>query len=101
MRLEVVPDLAVGLDDLADTPRGGLVPLMHGRGRDQTLDIPLVGICQQADHRHRIVWLVLDVGEHNDAHLLGERQARVDDEYQGKEQKTNPGVVHGTHRSIG
>ena len=67
VHLQVVADLPVRLDDLADARRGGLVALVDRRGRDEALDVELVRVRQEPDHRLRIVRLVLDVREDEDA----------------------------------
>ena len=46
------------------------VPHPRGCGRDQPLDIEVIGIDEEADHRHLIVGLVGDVGHHDDALLF-------------------------------
>ena len=61
---------AVGLDDLADPPRRGLVALVDRRRGDQALDVEVVRICQEPHHRLRIVGFVLDVGQHEHARLV-------------------------------
>ena len=70
MEIEIVTDLAVGLDDLLDTPGSRLVLLMDGRGGNQALDLELVGVSEKANHGHSIVRLVLDIGENEDAGLF-------------------------------
>ncbi len=42
------------------------MPLVHGRGGDEPLDIDLIRIEQQANQRLRVVRIRLDVGEHDE-----------------------------------
>ena len=72
--LEIVADLPVGRDDLADALGRDLVLLVDRRRCDEPLDVPLVGIDEEAHQRHRIVGFVLDVGEDEDAGFFGGRK---------------------------
>ena len=96
--LEVVPDLAVGLDDLADPPGGGLVLLMHGGRGHQSFHIPLVGVGEKPHHRHGVVGFVLNVGEHEDAHFLGSRQVGAHTDGHGDAQDQRETVSHSACR---
>ena len=70
MFLEIGPHLRVGVDQRGDDV--GPDPVAHPGGRtgDQPLDVQLVRIEEKSHHRHLVVRLVGDVGEHQDAVFL-------------------------------
>ena len=49
---------------------------MNRRRRRETFDIKVVGVSEKPNHGHCVVRLVFDIGEHEDAWLLGGRKAR-------------------------
>ena len=80
--------LAVCLDGLADEVGAGrgLLQLARraGGGGDEALDVELIGVEHQADHRLLVVGVAADVGEHDEPRTLAGRRRR--------------GACHGSHR---
>ena len=71
MDLEVGHYLAISGHVLLDHVAMNFRAQVRGGGRDQTFDVELIRISQQPNHRHRIVRLVADVGEHDQPRLVG------------------------------
>ena len=62
---QIVADLAVGLHQSLDPLRRRAIGEVHRRGGHQGFGVPLIGVEQKPNQRHRIVRLVLDVGQHD------------------------------------
>ena len=60
--IQVGLHLAVGLDNLTDTPGSRLFGLMNGSGGDETLDVEIVPLGQEAHQGLSIIRLVFDIG---------------------------------------
>ena len=59
--------LGVGVDHRQDDVRLDLVAHPGGGRRHQPFEVELVGVDEEADHRHLVVRLVGDVGQHEQA----------------------------------
>ena len=55
MLLKVWPYLLIGVHDLADQVRSGLLPVPEVRRGDQPLDVELVGVEHQPDERLTVI----------------------------------------------
>ena len=69
MLQQVRPHLGVGVDHRVDDVGPHAVPHPRGRRRHQALDVELVRVDEEPDHRHLVVRLVGDVGKDDDARL--------------------------------
>ena len=69
MLCEVVANLAVCAYQFADSRGSGLSLLMDGCRGDKRFHIPVIRVDEEANHRLRVIGLILDVGEHDDAEL--------------------------------
>ena len=55
MKEKVRPHLLIGVHDLADQVRSGLLPVPEVRRGDQSLDVELVGVEHQPDERLAVI----------------------------------------------
>jgi hypothetical protein len=87
MQLEIVTHLRVGLDDAADALRGYATFLVDGRRGHESLGFEMIRVGQVAHHRHRVVRLVLDVGEDDDAGFVRQCGAAHEGDAGGKQEQ--------------
>jgi hypothetical protein len=84
--LETVADLPVRLDDLAKTPGGGLVALVDGRRGDEARDVEVVRIRQEPHRGLGVVGLVLDICQHEHAHLVSDSSVSRENEKEARKE---------------